>query len=164
MKIKRLSFKQFSYILLYYLVAFSFFNFELSWLIELVVARQTHTFKESRCENWIVCVCLRRYEDAIFDVTFQSFPSNENFQTNFFLEIFPLVTSKLQVIKSLLRAHFLFNQQTTHKLKLGGPEKIYVFTFKCFIISILAKLDNLNIQETIYLILLLWIQGVWLQF
>ena len=124
----------------------------MSWLIELVVARQTHTFKESRCENWIVCVCLRRYEDAIFDVTFQSFPSNENFQTNFFLEIFPLVTSKLQVIKSLLRAHFLFNQQTTHKVKLGGPEKIYVFTFKCFIIFRLAKLDNLNIQERILII------------
>lgn len=77
---------------------------------------------------------------------------NENLQTNFFLEIFPLVTSKLQVIKSLLRAHFLFNQQTTHKVKLGGPEKIYVFTFKCFIIFRLAKLDNLNIQERILII------------
>ena len=77
---------------------------------------------------------------------------NENLQTNFFLEIFPLVTSKLQVIKSLLRAHFLFNQQTTHKVKLGGPEKIYVFTFKCFIASRLAKLDNLNIQERIMII------------
>jgi len=70
----------------------------------------------------------------------------------FFLEIFPLVTSKLQVIKSLLRAHFLFNQQTTHKVKLGGPEKIYVFTFKCFTASRLAKLDNLNIQERIMII------------
>ena len=49
--------------------------------------------------------------------------------------------------KVVVEAHFLFNQQTTHKVKLGGPEKIYVFTFKCFITSRLAKLDNLNIQS-----------------
>ena len=105
---------------------------------------------------------------------FSIFSIEWEFPNKLFLEIFPLVTSKLQVIKSLLRAHFLFNQQTTHKVKLGGPEKIYVFTFKCFIIFRLAKLDNLNIQERIliiqisetpiYIILLLWIQGFWLQF
>ena len=83
---------------------------------------------------------------------FSIFSIEWEFPNKLFLEIFPLVTSKLQVIKSLLRAHFLFNQQTTHKVKLGGPEKIYVFTFKCFIIFRLAKLDNLNIQERILII------------
>ena len=85
------------------------------------------------------------------------------YKQTFFLEIFPLVTSKLQVIKSLLRAHFLFNQQTTHKVKLGGPEKIYVFTFKCFIASRLAKLDNLNIQERIMIIQVSETLCIWLK-
>ena len=120
----------------------------MSWLIELVAARQTHTFKESRCENWIVCVCLRRYEDAIFDVTFQSFPSKMRISKQTFCSRdFSFSHVKVASNKVVVEAHFLFNQQTTHKVKLGGPEKIYVFTFKCFITSRLAKLDNLNIQS-----------------